>query len=114
MTVIAIITAVTCAILFLLLADLLATRKKIKAAALYGKRVFDIELPRTVRAPGREINKLSDEAVFLILLLPYFDSLNADKQEKVKAAAKTLKSDLKIDKELYERFIAAINQKEDL
>lgn len=106
MSLVAIVVFAICVILFLLLVNSLANRKKINAAYAYGRDAFDIELPQNLSFQSREVQGMSDEGAFLLLLMPYFDSLSADKQAQVKETAERLKYDLKIDKGFYDRFMA--------
>lgn len=108
MPLIAIITFVVCVVLFVLLSNVLANRKQIKAAYDYGRNKFDIELPENTAINVRAFHKLSDEAAFFTLVIPYLDNLDDAKKDKLKSEIEGLKSDLKIDGALYDRFIKAL------
>ncbi len=112
MPLIAIIAFVICVVLFVLLSNVLANRKQIKAAYDYGKKKFNIELPENAAINDRAFHKLSDESAFFMLVIPYLGSLDANKRDKLKSEIERLKSDLKIDGALYDRFIVATQKKE--
>ena len=112
MPLIAIIAFVICVVLFVLLSNVLANRKQIKAAYEYGKKNFDIELPENASTNSRGFHKLSDEAAFFTLVIPYLGSLNDKKQAKLIAEIEKLKSDLKIDASIYDRFVAEMPKKD--
>lgn len=107
MPVIAILIFIICVVLLVLLMNGLANRKKIKAAYAYGQENFDIELPKTAAVNNGGFHKLSDEAAFFTLVIPYLPSLNKDKREKVKDQINKLKSDLKISPDLHQKVIDA-------
>jgi len=104
MPLIAIIAFVVCVILFVLLTNILANRKQIKAAFVYGKKNFDIEIPESANTKNRAFHKLSDAEAFYVLITPYIHNLKADKQKKLKSDIETLKSDLKMSNEIYDAF----------
>lgn len=112
MPLIAIIAFVICVILFVLLSNILANRKQIKAAFEYGKTQFDIALPANAVINDRAFHKLSDEAAFFTLVIPYVESVPADKKKKMIEAIEALHSDLKINRTLYERFIDVSTKKD--
>lgn len=108
MPVIAIIAFVICVVLFVLLNNILANRKQIKAAYQYGKDNFDIELPKNATAKNRAFHKLSDAEAFYVLITPFVSNLTADKQKMLKAEANKLKADLKMSNDIYDEFDYAL------
>ena len=104
MPLIAIIAFVICVVLFMLLTNILANRKQIKAAYEYGKTNFDIELPESASTKSPAFHKLTDAEAFYVLITPYVHNLKADKQKKLKSEIDKLKSDLKISNDIYNAF----------
>lgn len=104
MPLIAIIAFVVCVILFVLLTNILANRRQIKAAYQYGKQNFDIELPESASTKSRAFHKLSDAEAFFVLITPYVHNLKADKKKKLKTEIENLKADLKIRNDIYDAF----------
>ncbi len=107
MPIIAIIAFVICVILFVLLSNILANRKQMKAAYDYGKQHFDIELPKSASSKNPAFHKLSDAEAFFSLVLPYLKDLKSEKREQLIAKIEELKSDLKISHDVYDKFIQA-------
>jgi hypothetical protein len=104
MPIVAIIAFVICVVLFVLLTNILANRKQIKAAHAYGKQTFDIELPDNASTQRRAFHKLSDAEAFYVLVTPYVHNLSSEKQKALKAELDKLKQDLKISNDIYDTF----------
>lgn len=109
MPLIAIIFFIVCVVLFVLLTNVLANRKQIKAAYEYGKTHFNIELPKSASTKDRAFHKLSDAEAFFTLITSYVDDLSSEKRKQLKMHIDGLKETLKIDHKIYDLFITKLN-----
>lgn len=116
MPLITIIIFVVCLGTLVLLSVAMKNKKKLAAAKAYGLSAFDIELPATatIRKGAAErtlpqFNSSSDAGAFFRLVTPYLGSLSKPKREYVRQTIEDLKTDLKIDKEIYRYFINEYN-----
>ena len=112
MPLISIILFFTAVGLFVLLGIFLKNKNKLNAAKSYGSKEFDIELPVTagIRKGATEKKlppflSLSDAGAFFYLVTPYLGSLSNLKRKYIQQTLEDLKSELRIDKEIYRYFM---------
>jgi len=98
--------------LLLLFQKVLSDRKKFKQAEKFGITTFDLDLPTTASIHQKNSKgdfpafaKCSDAEAFFWLVTPYIGSLNLTKREYIHQYVNDLKSELKINKTIYQFFI---------
>jgi len=96
--------------LLFFLTGLLAKRKKLKAADLYGQEKFGIDLPRTAIVTQKKpylpsLNQCTDAEAFFLLIVPYIGSLTLEKRSLLRTELERLKSSLAMNKQIYGDFM---------
>jgi len=99
--------------LLLLLNNSLQNRKKLKSVKAYGTKTYDIELPQDAyigrQTSGKKFpifKHMSDAEGFFCLITPYLGSLSNDRRSFLFQSINDLKNELKIDKAIYQFFVA--------
>jgi hypothetical protein len=121
MPVITLVLFFTFVAMLFVLNNILRTRKKFKAAEKFGIDNFDIDLPTgatvNIAKSGLVLpafNSASDAENFFMLITPYIGSLSVTKREYIRQHANDLKNELKMNKAVYQFFLAEYKQYQGL